>query len=67
MEPDQKDPQQQPSWEGPILAMALIFTALLGISFSLANAFRWDVPWFVLLIISVAIGVALRYRSTHRS
>jgi hypothetical protein len=50
----------QPSWEGTLLAFAMIFTVLIGLSYVFANIFRIPVPWVAVLVGSLAIALALR-------
>lgn len=52
----------QPSWEGTILAFALIFTVLLGVVYAIAIVFRFAVPWLAILILSIVVTGALRLR-----
>jgi len=53
--------RSQPSWEGTILAFAMIFTVLLGAVYGVAVVFKSAVPWLAILILSVAAALALRY------
>lgn len=53
---------KQPSWEGAILAFAMMFTVLLGIAYALSVTFRLPIPWLAILIISLVAGLALRFR-----
>jgi hypothetical protein len=53
--------RSQPSWEGTILAFAMIFTVLLGAVYGVAVVFKFAVPWLAILILSVAAALALRY------
>jgi hypothetical protein len=52
---------KQPSWEGSILAFAIIFTVLIGVAYSISSAFRVPIPWLAILIISFISMLALRY------
>jgi hypothetical protein len=53
--------RSQPSWEGTILAFAMIFTVLLGVVYGVAVVFKFAVPWLAILILSVVATLALRY------
>ena len=53
--------RSQPSWEGTLLAFAMIFTVLLGAVYGVAVVFKFAVPWLAILILSVAAALALRY------
>jgi|HigsolmetaAR201D_1030396.scaffolds.fasta_scaffold09590_2 hypothetical protein len=55
-------PSNQPSWEGTFLAFALIFTALLGAMYAIANVYRFSIPWVAILLISIAITGFLRWK-----
>jgi hypothetical protein len=52
---------QQPGWEGTILAFAIIFTILLGATYSVAIVFKFAVPWLTILALSVIGALVLRY------
>jgi hypothetical protein len=54
-------PTQQPNWEGPLLAFGGIFTVLLGLSYGVSIYFRTPIPWFVILIVSLATAFGLSY------
>ncbi len=58
--------RSQPSWEGTILAFAMIFTVLLGAVYGVAVVFKFAVPWLAILILSVAAALALRYFGRRR-
>ena len=59
---------KQPSWEGSILAFAIIFTVLFGAAYSISNAFRVPIPWLAILIVSLIGMLVLRYvRRQHGS
>jgi len=58
--------RSQPSWEGTILAFAMIFTVLLGAVYGFAVVFKFAVPWLAILILSVAAALALRYFGRRR-
>ena len=58
--------RSQPSWEGTILAFAMIFTVLLGAVYGVAVVFKSAVPWLAILILSVAAALALRYFGRRR-
>ncbi|HNP87644.1 MAG: hypothetical protein JST60_12570 [Chloroflexi bacterium SZAS-1] len=47
--------------EALALAFALIFTVLLGVSYGVSMLFRIPVPWFIVLVLSVAVTLGLRY------
>jgi ABC-type iron transport system FetAB permease component len=53
---------KQPSWEGAILAFAMLFTVLLGTAYSLSVVFRIPIPWLAILIISLICMLAMRFR-----
>lgn len=57
-------PTQQPNWEGLLLAFGGIFTVLLGLSYGVSIYFRTPIPWFVILILALALTFALGLR--HR-
>jgi hypothetical protein len=52
---------QQPGWEGTILAFAIIFTILLGATYSIAVVYKFAVPWLAILILSIIAALVLRY------
>ena len=58
--------RSQPSWEGTLLAFAMIFTVLLGTVYGFAAVFKFAVPWLAILILSVAAALALRYFGRRR-
>ncbi len=58
--------RSQPSWEGTLLAFAMIFTVLLGAVYGVAVVFKFAVPWLAILILSVAAALALRYFGRRR-
>jgi hypothetical protein len=51
----------QGGWEGLLLAFAMIFTVLIGLSYVFANFFRFPIPWLAILVGSAAITLALGY------
>jgi hypothetical protein len=48
-------------WEGTLLLFGVVFTVLLGVTFNLAFVYRFPIPWFVILLISVAVALGWRY------
>jgi hypothetical protein len=61
-------PTQQPGWEGPLLAFGGIFTVLLGLSYGASIYFRTPIPWFAIVIVSLAATFGLAYlRRRQRS
>jgi len=54
-------PAEETNWEGLLLAFGGIFTVLLGLSYGVSIYFRTPIPWFVILVLSVAVTFGLRY------
>jgi hypothetical protein len=50
---------ERPSWEGFFLALALIFTVLLGAVYGIAVVFRFAVPWLLVLLLAIILTAAL--------
>ncbi|MEN9936712.1 MAG: hypothetical protein RLZZ387_3291 [Chloroflexota bacterium] len=54
------------SWEGTALAFFIIFTVLMGVSYTLGVTYRIAIPWLAILVVSAVVAVALRYRRRPR-
>jgi hypothetical protein len=54
-------PTKQPGWEGTLLAFALIFTVLMGVTYGAAIYFRTPIPWLLNIVVALIGAVALRY------
>lgn len=54
-------PTNKPSWEGMLLAFAMIFTVLIGLAYVFANFFRTPIPWLAILLGSAAVALLLGY------
>ena len=54
------------SWEALLLAFAMVLTVLLGVSYGMSVMFRTPIPWFVVLLVSVAVTLGLRYLRYRR-
>jgi hypothetical protein len=57
---------RRPSWEGILLAFAMIFTVLLGVVYGIAVVFRFAVPWLAVLLLSVVLTIALYFWQRRR-
>jgi hypothetical protein len=44
----------------------MIFTVLIGLGYVFANFFKFPIPWLAILVVSLAITLALRYRRARR-
>ena len=54
-------PTKQPSWEGTILAFAIIFTVLIGTAYGLAVWYHTPIPWLMIIVVSMVCALGLRY------
>ena len=54
-------PTKRPGWEGTLLAFAMIFTVLMGVTYGAAVSFRTPIPWLANIVVALAGAVALRY------
>lgn len=59
---------KSPGWEGFLLAFAIIFTVLFGLTYVVAEIFLVPIPWLVIALIAAVIAYGLRFvgRPTRR-
>jgi hypothetical protein len=54
-------PTKRSGWEGTLLAFAMIFTVLMGVTYGASINFRTPIPWLVNIVVALIAAVALRY------
>ena len=53
-------------WEGYILLFIAIYTVLIGVAYNSAVMYHVPVPWLVILVVSLAVTLGLRYLRRRR-
>ncbi len=49
-------------WEGTALAFFITFTVLMGCAYSLGVAYRINIPWLAIVVVSALVAAGLRLR-----
>ena len=53
-------------WEGTLLLFVMTYMVLTGISYTLGITFRTTIPWFAILVISLAVALGMRVLRKRR-